>query len=119
MKIVLVYNSNSEIERNIMATLENKLGNLIISKHDVQDVKSVLPVRATPAFVILRDDLEGEELLDGDIELKIEGEVAKIMQEEELKIHNKEITRLDYVINTEKQKSEDVMLSDLLERGVI
>lgn len=119
MKIILVYNPDSEIERNTMDILETKLGSLIVAKHDFQTVKDILPVRTTPAFIVLRDDLEGVELLDGDIELKIEAEVAKITQEEDLKIHQKEIYRLDEVINREKSKAQDDLMNDMVMRGVI
>ena len=106
MKIILVYNQESKIEREKMELLEQKLGNLIIAKHNFQDVKDILPVRTTPAFIVMRDDLEGDELLDGDIELKIEAEVAKIMEEEEFKIHGKKTHRLDNLIKSKIEESK-------------
>ncbi len=119
MKIILVYNPESEVERNKMTLLENKLGTLLVAKYDFREVKDVLPVRATPAFIIIRDDLEGDELLDGDLELKIEAEVLKIMDEEDLKVHQKENNRLDYFINDKKQEAQDALMLDMIERGVI
>lgn len=119
MKIILVYNQESEIERNTMQTLETKLGNLIIAKHNFMDVRDILPVRATPAFVVLRDDLEGDDLLAGDVELKIEAEILKIMQEEELKVHEAETNRLDNFITNKVITAQDELLDDMIERGVL
>ncbi|SCZ80383.1 hypothetical protein [Acidaminobacter hydrogenoformans] len=53
--------------------------------------------------MILRDDLQGEELIGGDAELKITAEAYKAMQED-LKIHNKESSRLDYLTRKERNK---------------
>jgi hypothetical protein len=119
MKIILVYNPESETERNKMELLENKLGTLLVAKYDFRDVRDILPVRATPAFIVIRDDMEGDELLDGDLELKIEAEVTKIMDDEDLKVHQKESNRLDHLITNKINAAQDALIEDMMGRGVI
>lgn len=119
MKAILIYNPESEIERNTVQTLENKLAGYLVGKYDYRTVADIIPVRTTPAFILLRDDLQGTDLLDGDLELKIEGELAKIQEDEDLKLHQIETNRLDRVINTEKSKAQDDLLADMMGRGVI
>jgi hypothetical protein len=99
MKIILVYNSENSIERNKLEELKAKFNETIIATHDFRTVRNVLPVSKTPSFVIIREDLEGDELLEGDLELKIEAEIEKIRQDEEMKIHGKDINRLDNLVN--------------------
>lgn len=119
MKLILIYNPESEIERNTFNRLKQELSNYIIREYDYREVRDIIPIRATPAFVVLRDDLEGVELLEGDAELKITAEAYKIMQEEELKVHQKGTYRLDNFVKAEKQKAEDNLLEDMLSRGLI
>lgn len=119
MKLILIYNPESEIERKAFNRLRQELGTYIVKEYDFRDVRDIIPIRATPAFVVLRDDLEGNELLSGDVELKITAEAYKIMQEEELKIHQAETHRLDNFVNAEKTKAQDALMEDMLARGVI
>jgi len=113
MRLMLVYNSYSEAERNTFARIKQELGCYIEKEFDMNTIigtdmsgnylrySDVLPVVATPAFIPIRDDLCGEHLLQGDAQLNITAEVYKMLQEEEEKIHNQQTKRLDFLINNE------------------
>ena len=105
MKLIYIYSMHNEVERTALNRLRDELGMYIVGEYDYQEVKDIIPVRATPAFLILRDDLQGDDLLDGDPQLKITAEAMKAMAEEDLKIHQKETNRLDNFISGEKMRS--------------
>lgn len=119
MKLILIYNPESEIERKTFKRLYDELGNYIVREYSFNDIKDIIPIRATPAFVVIRDDLQGDELLSGDAQLKVTAEAYKIMQEEEQKLLQQETYRLDNLIKTEVQKGQDELILDMLNRGVV
>jgi hypothetical protein len=118
-KFILIYNKESEVERNAFAKIREQMSSYIIAEHDFQDVRDFYPVVSTPALIPILDHLCGEHLLEGEASLIMVAEANRLHEEEELKIHNVETNRLDNVILGEKIKAEDALLTDLLERGVI
>lgn len=140
MRLLLVYNSYSEAERNAFARIKQELGCYIEKEFDMNTIigtdmsgnylrySDVFPVASTPAFIPIRDDLCGDNLLQGDARLNITAEVYKMLQEEEEIIHNQQTKRLDVLVNTEvesrygaeKQAYEDtldMLLEDTLGGG--
>lgn len=113
MKLIYIYSMHSEVERAALNRLRDELGMYIVGEYDYQEVKDIIPVRATPAFLIIRDDLQGDDLLEGDAQLKITAEAMKAMGEEDLKIHQKETYRLDSFINGEKMKGVEAYKDEL------
>ena len=113
MKFIYVYSPHNEIERNMTQRLKNEIGSHILAEYDLQSVKDILPVRTTPAFIIIREDLQGYEMLDGDPQLRITMEAYKIDQEEDLNIRNKITDRLDYMVSAEKARAVEAFKSDI------
>lgn len=103
----------SEIERNNLNRIRAELGENLILEYDYQEVRDIIPVRATPAFVFIREDLQGDELLDGDAELKITAEVYKAITDEDEKIHKLNSRRLDIMIDGEKTKVLNAFKAEL------
>lgn len=118
-KFILIYNQHSEIERNAFNRIRQEMGSYIVAEHDFQEVRHLYPIQQTPALIPILDHLCGEHLLDGDIQLNMFAEATRLYEEEEQKVHNQNNNRLDSFINNEKQKAQDELLSDMLERGVL
>lgn len=113
MKVIYIYNMESEIERNNLNRIRAELGDNLILEYDYQEVRDILPVRATPAFVFIREDLQGDDLLDGDAELKITAEVYKAITDEDEKIHKLNSRRFDIMIDGEKTKVLNMFKEEL------
>lgn len=118
-KFILIYNKESKVERDSFERIRQEMGTYIIAEYDFQDVRNIYPVHSTPALIPILDHLCGDHLLQGDTQLNFTAEANRLIAEEELKIHQAETYRLDNLINSEKSKSEDAFLNDILERGVI
>ena len=104
-KFILIYNKESEIERNAFDRIRSEMGSYIVAEHHFMDVKHLYPIQQTPALIPILDHLCGEHLLDGDIQLNMLAEATRLHEEEEEKIHNKQTKRLDNLINAEKEKA--------------
>jgi len=113
VKVIYIYNMESEIERNNLNRIRAELGDNLILEYDYQEVRDILPVRATPAFVFIREDLQGDDLLDGDAELKITAEVYKAITDEDEKIHKLNSRRFDIMIDGEKTKVLNMFKEEL------
>lgn len=107
MQIIYIYNEHSEIDLLNLDNVKNQLGDKIIRLYDFQEIKDLIPVRATPAVIFIREDLQGESLYEGDVEMKMLGHVAKTVDDEETGLFNRNYERLDMVINNEKIKAID------------
>ena len=105
VKLIYIYSMHNEVERAALSRLREELGAYIVGEYDYQEVMEIIPVRATPAFLILRDDLQGDELLDGDAQLKITFEAYKAMEDEDIKLYQKETKRFDSMVNAEIAKA--------------
>jgi hypothetical protein len=104
-KFILIYNKQSEVERNAFERLKNEMGSNIVAEHDFMEVKDLYPIQRTPALIPILDHLCGEHLLDGDAQLNYTAEAMRLYDEETEKIHNKESKRLDNLIKIEKEKA--------------
>jgi len=104
-KFILIYNKESEIERNAFERIRQEMGPYIVAEHDFQEVKHLYPVQQTPALIPILDHLCGSHLLEGDTQLNMLAEATRLHGEEEEKIHQRETKRLDNLINSEKEKA--------------
>jgi hypothetical protein len=112
-KFILIYNKESEIERNTFDRLKSEMGPYIIAEHDFMEVKDLYPIQQTPALIPILDHLCGEHLLDGDIQLNYTAEAMRLYDEETEKIHNKESKRLDNLIKLEKEKAREAIRKEV------
>ena len=110
MNVIYIYNLESEVERNVLSRIRKELGENLILEYDYQAIRDILPVRATPAFIFIREDLQGDALLEGDAELKITAEVYKALTDEDEKVHKLSSKRFDVMINGEKTKAENALM---------
>lgn len=107
MKIIYLYNPHNAHEVALIDRVKDEvLTNYVeeMAVVDYQTVKDTFRIRTTPAIVIIRDDLQGENLLSEDIEtekFRLTLELNKIMQEEEMNIYQKETKRIDRIVNSE------------------
>jgi hypothetical protein len=92
----------------------------IVNLTDVPDMLKQF-IRATPALIVVNDDLQGENLLADGVDGKLIATaiVAKRMEEEDLAIHQQETHRLDNLINAEKTKAIDDYTLSLINGGII
>ncbi|MCT8978862.1 hypothetical protein N4T77_19990 [Clostridium sp. CX1] len=125
MRVIYAYNPYDSKEVKIIARVKEELSSLVedIQIVDFMDIREMYKIRETPALIILRDDLQGINLLtedpDNNGQLRVTGEVYKAMQEEENNFHNMPTNRIDVLINTEVVKGQDNLMSDMIERGLL
>lgn len=122
MKALYIYNPHSVLEKNMFERAKKELSNHIqdINIKDINTIKNIIPIRDTPALVIIRDDLQGDSLLkECDGQLRVTAELYKALEEEELNIYQAKTHRIDSLINQEIIKGQDKLLEDLLTREVI
>ena len=123
MKAFFVSSVHSLKQRDMVARALNEMGTHIteIQTLDEDKAKEVFGIRATPALIILRDDLQGEHLLDETVDgqLVVTAELIKAMEEEDLAIHQKATHRMDNFIKAENNKAVDDYTLELINGGVI
>ena len=123
MKAFFISSVHSAKQRDMLTRVLNEMSSHLteIQTLDEDKAKEVFGIRATPALIILRDDLQGEHLLDEavDGQLLVTAELIKAMQEEDLAIHQKETHRMDNFIKAENNKVIDEYTLSLLAGGVI
>lgn len=120
MRLVYIYNPYNSREVKILDRVKDELGNLVedVEAVDFQSVPEQYRVSTTPAIVYIRDDWQGEQLLDVDDEqgrLRVTLEAAKHMEEEERNIHDVETNRLDYKVQAEIRSAVAPVGSQLVE----
>ncbi|SCZ80384.1 hypothetical protein [Acidaminobacter hydrogenoformans] len=50
MKIIYIYNPESEVERGALGRLREELGSHIAAEYDFRKVSHIILIRATPVF---------------------------------------------------------------------
>ena len=123
MKAFFVSSVHSLKQRDMVARALNEMGTHIteIQTLDEDKAKEVFGIRATPALIILRDDWQGEHLLNETVDgqLLVTAELLKAMEEEDLAIHQQETHRMDNFIKAENLKAVDEYTLELINGGVI
>jgi hypothetical protein len=71
--------------------------------------------------IIIREDLQGENLMGEGVDGKLlmSAMVVKQTEEEELVFHNAQHNRMDNYIKARKNEAIDEILDDMLDRGVL
>lgn len=123
MRVIYVYDKNSEIQRNMITRASTEIGSSIteLKVANLDDVKDTFNIRATPAVVILRDDLQGENLLNENTDgsLLITALLTKYMDEEDKSLHQQDNNRLDLLVKAQEKEAQDKLMEDMITRGVI
>ncbi len=123
MKVILVYNSHSSKELDVLERAKREMGAYVqeFSVSTVDEAKEKYPVRATPALILLRDDLEGENLIGETVngELIMSAFLKQQCEQEEQVMYNQSTNRLDKLIDTEKQSAIDSYTLELIEGGLL
>jgi hypothetical protein len=85
---------------------------------EYEDVKHLYPLRALPAIIFLREDLQGENLLDIDPEttsLRLSLEAAQALEAEERNLQEYETYRLDFKMKQEIETATEPLGTELVE----
>lgn len=111
MKAIYIYNPHDSNEVILLDRARTELGTYIqdIQAVDFQAVRDTFQIAQTPALILIREDLQGANLLD-DVngQLRVTAELWRAIQDEELVIHQTETHRIDNIINSEvKVKLEE------------
>jgi hypothetical protein len=105
MKALYIYNEFDANEIALIDRVKTEFGEYLeeVKIGKSQELKDVYNIRTTPALIILRDDLQGANLLaEGtDGKLLITGEVAKAYDLETKALYGDNAGRTDNLINTE------------------
>ncbi len=131
MRAILIYNPHDVRETSLLERAKQEMLNCIedVEVVDFMEVKDIYKIQQTPALILIREDMQGLNLLEEDTDksqLRFIGEISKSLQEEEQNIHENNVNRIDGIIQAEVNKKmgentqvmED-MASLLQESGVI
>ena len=122
MKALYVYNPHSVLEQDMLDSVKGGLS-LHVDKVEVMDLdeaKQKFHIRATPALIVIRDDLQGEYLLDEETgHLRIIGEVYKRLEDDDRNIYQKETHRVDKLIKSQVEEGQEILLNEIISRGVL
>lgn len=121
LRTLYIYNPYNPKEVALLDRVNDELGFLIekIECIDFSQVREQFKIRTTPALIFIRDDLQGENLLDIDLQkgqLRVTGEVHKALEEEELSFRQVENHRIDNLITKEANAKADAITLELLSR---
>lgn len=122
MKVMIVYNPHSA--REVSFVERNKdIFPAYIKTYSLDKIPEMLKeyVGATPCIIAVTDDLQGDFLLDTNVdgELYLNAILNKKLEEEEASVHNINNQRLDVFINNKQQEALDNLTAELIDRGVI
>lgn len=129
MKAIYIYNPHDSNEVALLDRARTELGNYIqdIQVVDFQAVRDIYQITQTPALILIREDLQGANLLDEvSGQLRVTAELWAAIQQEELVIHQAETHRIDNIIiaETSSKMADNAQVMDdmsnlLIEHGVI
>lgn len=106
MKVIYIYNPYNSREVGLLDQVKEELGNVVeeVEAVDFQEVKEQYRIAQTPAIIYIRDDWQGEQLLNVDDEqakLRVTLDATQYIEEEEKNIHEMETYRLDFKVKKE------------------
>ncbi|MGE8036836.1 hypothetical protein [Lysinibacillus sp. NPDC093692] len=113
-----IYNEHDRTELEALERAVEEMGNYI-TLVEYSSIRGLLPIRATPALIILREDMQGEHMLEdgSDGKMRITAEMHKAMEEEELNLFQAETHRIDNFVNKEVTSNVDGAVLDIMMRG--
>jgi len=120
MKILIVYSQHSAQELDLLPEIQDELYGVPHIIKTVEEVGETYGIRATPAIILIRDDLQGEELLVRESgKLKLVGRILEQLQDEERYLYGKgDKERVDEYINREVMRKFDKVKKQLMDLGV-
>ena len=123
MRAVFIYNPHNANELTMLDRVKQELLQFIdeVEIVDFMEAKH-FHISQTPSLIVIREDLQGSNLLseNGDGKLLVTAELWKAIQEEEKAIHNiQDCNRIDNLIVREKTFSQDALVLELIEGGII
>lgn len=122
MKVVFIYNPYCSEEVNYLEKVREKTLEIgqSVTFVDFEKAKEVFDIRDTPAVVMIRDDLQGKEMLEKDESLfsKAAIVVAQNKQKENSDFYKNEIDSIRTLIENEKEEVQEQLLEDMMFRGV-
>ncbi|WP_273322606.1 hypothetical protein [Vallitalea guaymasensis] len=122
MKVVFIYNPYCSEEVNYLEKVREKTLEIgqSVTFVDFEKAKGVFDIRDTPAVVMIRDDLQGKEMLEKDESLfsKAAIVVAQNKQKENSDFYKNEIDSIRTLIENEKEEVQEQLLEDMMFRGV-
>jgi hypothetical protein len=123
MRLIYIYNPHSAKEVEMLEAIRSEVGHFVesLQVENLIDVRDKYPIRATPAIIPICDHWQGDELLavNGEGSLLVKALANKIMEEEDLVVHNQETHRLDNFVNREKTQAIDEYTLELIEGGIV
>lgn len=106
MRAIYIYSQHDYPSMQAIDRIRKELGANLeeVQCLEYEDVKHLYPLRALPAIIFLREDLQGENLLDIDPEttsLRLSLEAAQALEAEERNLQEYETYRLDFKMKQE------------------
>lgn len=123
MKLLVIYSQHDPKQLEIIERVKAENSTIIdeIVVLELEKAQELFHIRATPALIPICDHWQGDKLIGEGVDgkLLVTALVSKLMEDEELSIHQAETHRLDNLINAEKQAAQDALMDDLIERKVL
>lgn len=121
MKAYFVYSPFNTKELELLERVVHEFGEYAVELVDYTQSRDRFHITQTPALIIIREDLQGQHLLDEGVDgkLRVHGEVLKAIEEEEKNIHNVDHSRIDYFVKQEVANEVDSTVFDIVMRGGI
>jgi hypothetical protein len=106
MRIVYIYNPHNPREVGLIDQVKQELGQIVeeVQVIDFQEIRDQYKISQTPALVFIREDLQGDHLLDVDdtqSKLRLTLESIKHLQDEQSNLFQTVTNRLDYRMKAE------------------
>ena len=122
MKTIYIYSKHVANELELLQRVKNEYRGQL-DAYELDEIPTMLRnyVRATPATIIVNDDLQGEHLLGEDVDGKliVTGHLLKRTDDEDRFIHNVDNCRFDAYINEQKEAAKAELMTELQSSGAI
>lgn len=119
MRAIYIYSQHDYPSIQAIDLIRKELGANLeeVQCVEYEDVKHLYPLRALPAIIFLREDLQGENLLDIDPEttsLRLSLEAAQALEAEERNLQEYETFRLDFKMKQEIETATEPLGTELV-----
>jgi len=123
MRIVFIYSQHDNRQLQVIDRVKEEMSAFVdeVAVMELDEAKQLYHISRTPAVIIIREDLQGENLMGEGVDGKLlmSAMVVKQTEEEELVFHNAQHNRMDNYIKARKNEAIDEILDDMLDRGVL
>ncbi|MFU1798655.1 hypothetical protein ACM1RC_32775 [Paenibacillus azoreducens] len=119
MRTVFIYNPYNPTETALLERAKKEISNLAtLEVLDLMEAREHYPVRTTPALIVIRDDFQGEHLLDTDEldgQLRVTGLLLAQQEEEAKVVHNMEPNWVDHLLHQEVRSATEPLGKQLVD----